>query len=450
MARQGAANLLGRLRRLINELSQTNSSRAKADILGRHTDTHPFLSRLFKSGPFHLTSASLAKVLPARPPIDTGLDTLEDVLDALESRSLTGDRAVQRYQQLIESHPEHAELLKSILDKDLRIRMGAKSILKVTDTGSGNHFLPVALAEDYANQAIQTFFRASLSHGDRWFASRKLDGVRCIVDVRKPMHGALQVHLRSRQGRSLSHLQLGSRLAALCNNRLDFAGQSHFVLDGEICSFRDTDHGLETSKEDFKRAAALVNTRVPKGQDGGLDFVPFDALTADDFYNNSRSETWSKRQSRLVQLGAHLPQTEVLSVAALDTMMETVAKSNAWEGVMLRRDAPYIGKRTKDLIKVKRFFDAEFPIISYELGPIRTIRNGKEVTEEVLTNLVIEHKGHAVSVGSGFSLDERRRFRELGDELKGRMATVCYSEETSNKHGQPSLRFPTFKALIAP
>ena len=38
------------------------------------------------------------------------------------------------------------------------------------------------------------------------------------------------------------------------------------------------------------------------------------------------------------------------------------ADDNGWEGVMLRKNVQYKGKRSKDILKVKTFFDSEFEV----------------------------------------------------------------------------------------
>ena len=80
-------------------------------------------------------------------------------------------------------------------------------------------------------------------------------------------------------------------------------------------------------------------------------------------------------------------------------------------------------------------------------GHFRVIEQGHEQEIEVLTNIIIEHKGNKVSVGSGFSLEERKYYMEHKDEIIGKVATIQYFEETQNKNGEYSLRFPTIKHI---
>jgi DNA ligase-1 len=114
---------------------------------------------------------------------------------------------------------------------------------------------------------------------------------------------------------------------------------------------------------------------------------------------------------------------------------------------MLRADEPYKGKRSKDLLKVKKFFDDEYEVIDTEMGPFRYVLNGREHEETMLSCVMINHKGYTVRVGSGFAIDQRQEFYQNPDKILGKVILVQYFEETKNQDGGISLRFPTFKYL---
>ena len=54
------------------------------------------------------------------------------------------------------------------------------------------------------------------------------------------------------------------------------------------------------------------------------------------------------------------------------------ADEYGWEGVMLRKNTTYKGKRSKDLLKVKTFHDAEYTVEGVEMGPFRYVKDGAE------------------------------------------------------------------------
>jgi DNA ligase-1 len=114
---------------------------------------------------------------------------------------------------------------------------------------------------------------------------------------------------------------------------------------------------------------------------------------------------------------------------------------------MLRADEPYKGKRSKDLLKVKKFFDDEYEVVDTEMGPFRYVKDGAECEETMLSCVMINHKGYTVRVGSGFSIEQRQEFYKNPKKILGKVATVQFFEETKNQEGGISLRFPTFKFL---
>jgi len=50
-------------------------------------------------------------------------------------------------------------------------------------------------------------------------------------------------------------------------------------------------------------------------------------------------------------------------------------------------------------------------------------------------------------VGSGFTDNERVRFRNDPDLILGKNITVQYKQESQDEDGNPSLQFPVFKAI---
>ena len=63
----------------------------------------------------------------------------------------------------------------------------------------------------------------------------------------------------------------------------------------------------------------------------------------------------------------------------------------------------------------------------------------------MLSQVWIEHKGHKVKVGSGFTQEQRLQYTD--GSIVGKVITVQYFEETNNQEGGISLRFPTVKII---
>ena len=124
-----------------------------------------------------------------------------------------------------------------------------------------------------------------------------------------------------------------------------------------------------------------------------------------------------------------------------------MATDNNWEGFMLRKDIGYEGKRSKNLLKVKKFHDDEYVVRSYDSAPMAVVREGKEKQETMLSQVYVMHKGYSVAVGSGFTQEQRIRFHNNPEGIMGKTITVQYFEETKNDKGGISLRFPTVKHI---
>jgi DNA ligase-1 len=124
-----------------------------------------------------------------------------------------------------------------------------------------------------------------------------------------------------------------------------------------------------------------------------------------------------------------------------------MASKGGWEGLMIREDVGYEGKRTNSLLKVKKFHDEEYVVNNLIMETHRIIDSvtGLETEREMLGAVEIEHKGNIVKVGSGWSQEQRIKYNENPEELLGKTITVQYFEESKNKDGEYSLRFPVVK-----
>ena len=115
------------------------------------------------------------------------------------------------------------------------------------------------------------------------------------------------------------------------------------------------------------------------------------------------------------------------------------AEENDWEGIMINLDTPYEFKRTKNLIKVKKFHSCDIRCVSVEEG------NGRN--KGVLGALVCKYKDNLVNVGSGFSDELRREIWNNPSMVTNKIISVKYKEETTNKNGGVSIQFPVFECV---
>ncbi|NBU48226.1 MAG: hypothetical protein EBS34_12470, partial [Flavobacteriales bacterium] len=181
----------------------------------------------------------------------------------------------------------------------------------------------------------------------------------------------------------------------------------------------------------------------------------FDVLKPEEFSGEVDSPPFSTRieyrenwlgdihSSKILEI---LPQVRIKDEDSLDELKNRSKDSN-WEGLIARKDSPYKSGRTKDMLKIKEFFDDEYVVTGLIMGPQRVILDGRELEEVMLSAVTIDHKGSQVQVGSGFTIDQRRHYYRNTNELIGKTISVQYFESTVDQHGKHSLRFPVFKGL---
>jgi DNA ligase-1 len=180
----------------------------------------------------------------------------------------------------------------------------------------------------------------------------------------------------------------------------------------------------------------------------------FDMIHKSEFDNGKSSDNLSSRLHTLrTWLGPrydtketlrYLDQAVITDERHFD-MWAQMATDNNWEGFMLRKDVGYEGKRSKNLLKVKKFFDAEYEVLGWDVDQHEVVRDGKSVSMTMLSQVWIEHKGYIVKVGSGFTQEQRLEY--MDGSIVGKIITVQYFEETNNQEGGISLRFPTVKVI---
>jgi DNA ligase-1 len=350
-----------------------------------------------------------------------------DLLDALKNRTITGHDAISAVNSFIAHYSEYEELIYCIIDKDLKTRAGDKIINKAIK----DHIpeFSVALADKYDSGIVDW--------KDGWYVSRKIDGARCIAIVDSIGNATFY----SRTGKIFDTLDI----VAGGIKALDI---SNVVFDGELCLVD------EDGNEDFQ--GVMKELRKKDHTIKNPSFKIFDMITHDEFYSKKGqgNRPYSIRLSNLTE-AMKKNTCKCLSVLEQDRVKdddhfaEWVSKSNQqkWEGLMLRADEPYKGKRSKDLLKYKSFFDDEYEIMDTEMGAFRYVKDGAECEETMLSCVMIQHKGHTVRVGSGFSIEQRQEFYKNPKKILGKIILVQYFEETENEKGGISLRFPTFKYL---
>lgn len=246
----------------------------------------------------HLSSSTLRKHLqtsPSTPPSDAIPSTLSALFDALSSRRVTGNEAKDVVVAFLQRHgvvasegsaraeaaPADLELIgvfERLLDRNLVAGFGARTLRHVpwpspdgVDGDSGSKpAQSTSVTTTAPTRTLETFQCAlgktieppfsDLSKHPRWFASRKLDGVRALalLDFVVPSDGAcpslVSAQFVSRTGKPFTSLSnLGSQLRHIesfprLREWLERDPEAvrtqrdgivkRLVLDGEVCVMR--------------------------------------------------------------------------------------------------------------------------------------------------------------------------------------------------------------------
>lgn len=216
------------------------------------------------------------------------------------------------------------------------------------------------------------------------------------------------------------------------------------VFDGELTLM---DKGELSDNEAFRKAAGIV--RSQNDDKTCVCFTIFDVIDDKEFESDKCTMTYKKRRAMLDGAAALLREdspVKILPVLYMGTdqskipeLLEQMVREDK-EGLMVNLDVPYKRKHHNGILKVKRFYTMDLPIIACEEGSGRL--NG------TLGAFVLDYKGNQVRVGSGFSDEQRMEYWFWRDELIGRLCEVQYKEISRKKTtGEESLQFPTFVSL---
>jgi DNA ligase-1 len=413
----------------VSKMRATSSLLKKKNILREYSNNH-FVNKcvLYTLNPYWkygVTSKQILKFVDAGHGVSgvgEPYECLFELLDDLCSRKITGHCAIRHILAFVDNNVGYSKLIFDILDKDIETRANATLVNLIWGKG----FIPqfsVSLARDYEEKLVDW--------NDTWLASRKLDGLRCICKI----NSAGEAVFYTKNGHVIHTL---NKLAF--NVRQSYV--TNLVFDGEICIMRgDLEDFKAISSEYKKKNHTIASPR----------FAVIDVLTHEEFDSGTSTVKLSARLAGITdeQLpdGFKMLKQRVCKSDGEIMVALKQADELGHEGLILRKDCEYKGKRSNDMLKLKMFHEKEYRVIGTVFGKMRFIENGKDVERETLTAVEILHKGSAVFVGSGFSKDEREMYYSCPEEIIGNEITVKYKQESVDSNGKVSLQFPTLKAI---
>jgi len=420
---------------ILNQVGSTSKGSEKEAILAKHKDNKILQQVFFYTySTFHTFGVKKINCTPVASglSIDNDWPVAQRLLDRLIKRQISGNAAQDAIESVLAVFDvDSQDIIRRIIDRDLMV--GA------TDTIM-NRLVPnlvptfdVVLAKQYDESTMKN---VTFGTGD-WYISRKLDGLRCVVIVQGSNATAY-----SRQGKVFETIdKVKNDLIKLCK------GINHSVVfDGELCIVdKDGNENFTEIIKEYKKKDHQIDKPL---------YQIFDFMTEDEFFEKTVSPVFSKRISNLKELFAdtkypHLKVLEQLPLTeeSFNKMADDVAKFG-YEGSMIRKNCRYESGRTKNLLKIKKFDDAEYVVEDIELGELNFAE--KDIGTRTITcvrALKIRHKGNIVSVGSGLTKSDRIEFMNDPAKIIGKTICVKYFQTSVNSDGTESLRFPTLKAI---
>lgn len=354
---------------------------------------------------------------------DNKLKTFEEVMEYLKNNNTGTDEVVGVIQRFLHDHcnkeDDTFDFYVGMVTKNLKIGCDKKTV---------NKAIP-GLIPTFNVMLGTPIDKCKLADGEWISLSRKLNGTRCAFVGNKCM---------TRQGKEyigVNHII----------NDLKHLGYENYFVDGELL-YKNAE-GLSDSEAFQKGTGIAMSKDSDKSQ---LKLVAFDIFPLHEFWSGKSIETYKQRKTHLLSLDKLIREMCLENIEVVPMLYEGTnhseiwkwleyAEKNDWEGIMINLDTIYECKRTKNLIKVKKFFSCDIQCIGIEEGAGRN--------KGTLGALVCNYKGNEVRVGSGFSDEDRRGFWSHPEKVVGHIISVKYKEETKNKSGGISIQFPVFEAV---
>lgn len=404
--------------RLFKQIKETSGTNDKKAIIVANKENELFKKCLRFLLDSNITTGISSKKLSKNvTKSEYILPTFEDVMKYLEKNNTGTDYDIAMMQGFLSEHEGDREFYEEMITKKFKLGADAKVVNKCIPGLIPTFDVMLGTSIEHCKLLENTWF--SLSH--------KLNGNRCLY---------YNGDFYTRQGKKYSGLE------HIKNDIEKIPNASSYVFDGELV-YKNTE-GL-TDSESFQKGTGIAQSKNETKEE--LKLVLFDVLPKEEFENKISKDAYKIRKQKLLDL----KQYETENINIVDIFYEGTDQSEIWkwlnyaeehdiEGLMLSLDAPYECKRTKTLIKVKKFYDFDLQIVDCEEG---TGRNKCK-----LGAFVVDYKGNHVNVGSGFSDTEREVFWQNRENLIGRVITVKYKEISKDKKtGLESLQFPVYCGL---
>lgn len=415
-------------------LQELNGTKDKKEFIKENANDEAFITLLYYAlNPlltYNISSTRLTEAVKqyvekrseGSPRGDCPFSNIFECLNYLSRLRGIDDATVRHVAMLIvdEYEKEAQDLYIKIISKTLRLGVTAKTI---------NDAIP-GLIPEWEVQQSYPIEKYPIRPGTEFWLTQKLNGARATF---------LDGELIARSGNPYMGLEHITEV-------LDEKFGTDVVFDGELTLL---EKGNLSDNEAFRVATGILNSdSLAKTEIG---YTIFDVIPRDEFVNCKENITYSMRRGMMNRMSEFLDDNcpvqflPVLyhgdDISIIDSLLGQMVKEDK-EGLILNTDVPYRRTRHRGILKIKRFYTMDLPIIRCEEGTGRL--------EGTLGAFVLDYNGNEVKVGSGFTDIQRAQFwRDRNEIVENKyLCEVKYKEISSDKStGKNSLQFPTFVAL---
>ena len=321
-----------------------------------------------------------------------------------KARRTVSEQAKLEYDSRVNKYMDkgYKKLPKSI---DLYTKEELDALLPEETTDSEGNLKPM-LAKDFHDVAT------SVLEKQWWYASRKIDGVRCLMFVKDG-----EIHTSSRGGKNYDN----STYHITCNPKLKkfMLDNPTLILDGELYV-----HGYS-----LQTLSGLARLKKETDKCDELQYYIYDVVDT----NKTFEERLEILDHIKDELQLDFEPNKTFEDGDLQIQMVPHVKVEGWvqikkthdsyvkegfEGAVIRRpDKKYgVNKRTNDMVKVKEYQDGEFKIIGFSEG-LRT---------EDMVFVCVTEDGKEFEAKPVGPRELKHEYLERIDEIIGKMATVKY------------------------
>lgn len=410
--------------KLFKQIQETSNINDKKAIIVTNKDNELFKKCLVFLLDGNVTTGISAKKIKKKViKNEYILPTFEDVMKYLAQNNTGTDNDISMIQKFLDEHEEDREFYEQMITKSFRLGADSK-VVNACISG---------LIPTFEIQLGTSVEKCKLVDGTYISISHKMNGTRCVY---------INGQMKSRQNKlynGLDHII----------EDIKKLGLEDFFIDGELVY--KNEEGLSDSDAFQKGCSIAMSKDNDKSQ---LKLVIFDIFPKEEFLNlHTSKKTYKERRKDLDKLEETIITSNIKNLSVVERLYEGTDHSQiwkwldyadidmGWEGIMINLDTPYECKRTKNLIKVKRFFEKDLRCTKVNIATTGKYKG-------IMGSITCNYFDNTVDVGSGFNDSQREYFANHPEEIIGKIVSVKYKEETQNKDGGKSLQFPVYMGIL--